>query len=140
MNETKTVGKLTLIICLFLAMSGCLSIEVIDNVKNPGVYFRDAQREIARLQGPHWRNRSPEQIHILVYDKDERKIVKITTPVGLVDECSDLRFWIDEGKDEFDLDIRYDFNRRKFRNLRHKRPGLLTEINDRGNRVLIWLE
>jgi hypothetical protein len=140
MNETKTVGKLILIICLFLAMSGCMSIEVIDNVKNPGAYFRDAQREIARLQGPRWRRKSPEQIHILVYDKDERKIVKIKTSVGLVDQCSDLGYWIDEGKDEFDLEIRYDFDRRKFRNLRHKRPGLLTEINDRGNRILIWLE
>lgn len=137
MKTVKRTGTLMGIACLCLVLSGCLSVEVIENVRNPEAYFRDAQRDIAHLYG---RKRTPEQIHILVYDKVERKIVKIITPVWLADECSDWQYWIDKGKDEYDLEIRYDFNRRKFRNLNRRRPGILAEINERGNRVLIWLE
>jgi len=140
MKTTIRNAKSVLLIGLVLAMSGCLSVEVIENVKNPGAYFRDAQREIERVSGRRRHRRNPEQIHILVYEKKDRRIVRLTTPVWMVDECSDLGYWIEEGKDEFDLEIRYDFDRSKFRNLKHKRPGLLAEINDRGNRVLIWLE
>ena len=79
-------------------------------------------------------------MHILVYDRDERKIVKIVLPVCLVDGCSDVEHWIERGKDEFNFKIRYDFDRRKFRNLRHRRAGFLAEFNDKGNKVLVWLE
>jgi hypothetical protein len=140
MRAVKTFGKTIVTGLFFLLMSGCVCVEVIDNVKNPGAYFRKARREIGRLQSRRRFQRCPEQVHLLVYDKDEKKIVKITTPVWLVDGCTDLERRIDKGKDELDLEIRYDFDRKKFRNLKSKRPGFLAEINERGNRVLIWLE
>jgi hypothetical protein len=110
-------------------------------VKNPRRYFRDAYREISRIhRSRRYRRAVPKQIHILVYERSERKIVRITTPVWMVDACTDLDQWIDEGRDEFDLKIRYDFDRRKLRNLKHKRPGLLVDIKDKGDKVLIWLD
>ena len=138
MKQVQIGGKLTAIVILSLLMSGCLCVEVIEDVGHPGTYFRKARHEIERIQ--RCRGRCPEQMHILVYDKDERKIVRITVPVWLVEGCSDLEHWIDRGKDEFDLKIRYDFDGRKFRNLKRRRAGFLAEVNDRGSRVLVWLE
>ena len=140
MRKTRALGQFVLIGFFVVAMTGCLSVEVIDNVRNPEAYFREAHREIARIQRHRRYKRHAEKIHILVYEKEERKIVKISTSVFLVDENTDLEHWIEEGKDEFDLKIRVDFNRRKFRNLRHKRPGFLAEIKDRGSKVLVWLD
>lgn len=138
MNRLKTLGKFVLVGILPFILNSCLCVEVIDNVRNPGDYFQKAYREIARIHR-HRRER-PERLHMLVYERSERKIVRITTPVWMVDACTDMEKWIKRGRDEFDLEIRYHFDRRRFRNLKHKRPGLLAEIKDRGNKVLIWLD
>jgi hypothetical protein len=141
MKRFSTAAKCVLMGVIPLFLSGCLCVEVIDNVRNPGRYFQEAYREIDRIHRHHRRGGDrAEQLHILVYEKDERKIVKIETPVWMADTCTDLDEWIERGRDEFDLEIRYDFSRRKFRNLKLKRPGLLAEFKDRGDRVLIWLE
>lgn len=135
------MGKGILLALIPLFLCSCLSVEVIEDVRNPGYYFRKAYREIDRIHRFHRRGRGrAEQLHILVYERDERKIVRIATPVWIVDSCTDLDEWVDKGRDEFDLKIRYDFNRRKFRHLKSKRPGLLAEFRDKGNKVLIWLE
>ena len=68
------------------------------------------------------RKQHPEQLHVLVYEKSDRKIVKVILPVGIVDSCTDLEHWIEEECDEFGFEKRYDLkkyrlNRKKFRNL-----------------------
>ena len=129
-----------------LYLSGCLYVDVIDNVKNPERYFREAYREIARITRSRFhRKRQPEQLHVLVYERSERKIVKVILPVGIVDSCSDLEHWVEEEYDEFGLKKRYDLkryklNRKKFRNLRRKSPGYLAEFKDKDSKVLFWLE
>ncbi len=147
MNTIKTFWKLGAIILIALYLSGCLYVDVIDNVKNPERYFREAHREIARIprRDRFHRKQRPEQLHILIYERSERKIVKVILPVGIVDSCSDLEHRIEEECDEFGFEKRYDLkryklNRKKFRNLRHKSPGYLAEFKDKDSKVLIWLK
>ncbi|MFC2166511.1 hypothetical protein ACFLQZ_00935 [Acidobacteriota bacterium] len=146
MNTMKTNWKLGALILIVLYLSGCLYVDVINDVKNPEQYFREARREIARIPRNHLqRKHRPEQLHVLVYEKSERKIVKLILPVGIVDSCSDLEHWIEEECDEFGFEKRYDLkkyklNRKKFRNLQHKRPGYLAEFKDKDSKVLIWLK
>jgi len=146
MNTIKTYWKLGALILTVLYLSGCLYVDVVDNVKNPERYFREAYREISRISRNrfHKKHRS-EQLHVLVYERSERKIVKVILPVGIVDSCSDLENWIEEECDEFGFEKRYDLkryklNRKKFRNLRHKSPGYLAEFKDKDSKVLIWLK
>jgi len=146
MNTIKTNCKLGALILIVFYLSGCLYVDVVDNVKNPERYFREAYREIARIPSSRFhRKNPPEQLHILVYEKSDRKIVKVILPVGLVDSCSDLEHWIEEECDEFGVEKRYDLkryklNRKKFKNLRRKRPGYLAEFKDKDSKVLIWLK
>lgn len=147
MNTIKTFWRLGALILIMLYLSGCLYVDIIDNVKNPERYFREAHREIARIAPRDRFNRKhrPEQLHVLVYERSERKIVKVILPVGIVDSCSDLERWIEEECDEFGFEKRYDLkryklNRKKFKNLRHKSPGYLAEFKDKDSKVLIWLK
>ena len=146
MNTIKTNWKIGVLFLIVCCLSGCLYVDVIDNVKNPDRYFREANREIAQIQ----RNRRPrnhraEQLHVLVYEKSERKIVKVILPVGIVDSVSDLEHLVQEECDEFGFKKRYDLkkykiNRKKFRNLHRKSPGYLAEFKDKDSKVLIWLK
>lgn len=146
MNTFKTFWKLGALILAVFYLSGCLYVDVIDNVNNPERYFREAHREINRIpRNRFYRKHQPEQLHVLVYERSERKIVKIVLPVGIIDSCSDLEHWIEEECDEFGFKKRYDLkryklNRKKFRNLRHKSPGYLAEFKDKDSKVLIWLK
>ncbi|MCJ7582304.1 MAG: hypothetical protein MUP98_17455 [Candidatus Aminicenantes bacterium] len=146
MNTIKTNWKLGALLLAVLYLSGCLYVDVIDNVKNPERYFREAYREIAQIPRSRiQRKHRSEQLHVLVYERSERKIVKIILPVGIVDSCSDLEHWIEEEYDEFGFEKRYDLkkyklNRNKFRNLQHKSPGYLAEFKDKDSKVLIWLK
>ncbi len=146
MNKIKTLWKLGTLIFIVIYLSGCLYVDVIENVKNPERYFREAYREIDRIPRNRFaRKHRPEQLHVLVYERSERKIVKVILPVGLVDSCSDLEHWIEEECDEIGFEKRYDLkryrlNRKKFRNLRRKSPGYLAEFKDKDSKVLIWLK
>ena len=146
MNTIKTFWKLGTLILIVFYLSGCLYVDVVEDVKNPDRYFREAYREIARIPSSRFRrNIRPEQLHVLVYERSERKIVKVILPVGLVDSCSDLEHWIEEECDEFGFEKRYDLkryklNRKKFRNLQRKSPGYLAEFKDKDSKVLIWLK
>ena len=146
MNRIKKIGQWITLLLIVMYFTGCLYVDVIENVKNPNRDFREAYREIARIPRSRlYRKRHPEQLHVLVYEQSERKIVKIILPVGLVDSCSDLERWVEEECDEFGIKKRYDLkryrlNRRKFRNLRYKSPGYLAEFKDKDSKVLIWLK
>lgn len=147
MNTIKTFWKFGALILAVLYLSGCLYVDVIDNVKNPERYFREAHREIRRIspRDRFHKKHQPEQLHVLVYERSERKIIKVILPVGIVDSCSDLEHWIKEECDEFGFEKGYDLkryrlNRKKFRNLRHKSPGYLAEFKDKDSKVLIWLK
>ena len=142
-HESQVTNRRLLVV---LYLSGCLYVDVIDDVKNPDRYFREAYREISGIPRNRFhRKQRPEQLHVLVYEKSERKIVKVILPVGIVDSCSDLEHWIEEEYDEFGFEKRYDLkryklNRKKFRNLKRKSPGYLAEFKDKDSKVLIWLK
>ena len=146
MNKIIKNWKLGALLLIVMYLSGCLYVDVIEDVKNPDRYFREAYREIAKIpRSRSHRKQQPEQLHVLVYEKSDRKIVRVILPVGIVDSCTDLEHWIEEEFDDFGFEKRYDLkkhrlNRKKFRNLKHKRPGYLAEFKDKDSKVLIWLK
>lgn len=122
---------------------GCL--VNITHVSNPDRYFEDAMRSARAVAG---REGPARELRVLVYDADERKLVRVEVPLSLVRRLAEAEDW------DFDLDD-HDFchsgsrgcaeARRKLRKFRgrdlEKLPlGPLVEVNeDDGERVFVYL-
>jgi hypothetical protein len=137
--------RLAIAAVVTLTGAGCL--VNVTHVSNPDRYFEEARRnarEVSGLNGP------ARELRVLVYDANERKLVRVEVPLSLVRRLSD-----NDGFDwDFDLDD-HDFchsgsrgcaeARRKLRKFRgrdlEKLPlGPLVEVNeDDGERVFVYL-
>jgi len=122
------------ILPIVLLMSGCFCVEVKQNVKNPNKYFRDAFRQIENLTKSYPERRGPvDNIHILIYEKSERELVRVIAPMWIIDAGMNYA-------DTYDVDTDCDFEFQEIAKLREIGPGMLMEADGDGSRVLIWLE
>lgn len=135
--------RLAITTALAFTTFGCL--VNVTHVSNPDRYFEEARRSAGAVAG---RPGPAKELRVLVYDADERKLVRVEVPLGLV-----LRLAENE---EFDWDFDdHDFchsgsrgcseARRKLRKFRgrdlEKLPlGPLVEVTeDDGERVFVYL-
>ncbi len=141
MKISKRKIQIVAIVFLVFFLSACLNVRVIENVKNPERYFRKAYQQIEEihLRYPD-RERRPDTVHILIYEGKENKIVKVSTPLWLVDGCMDLGMLAAENESEIDFEDRYDFDWSEIKDFSRVGAGLLIEIEDEKNKVLIWLK
>jgi len=131
-----------------LAFSTSACLVNISHVSNPDRYFEEARRNAAAVAG---RPGPAKELRVLVYDADERKLVRVEVPLGLVLRLVEREFDGDSGLDLDDMDFCHsggrgcDEARRKLRKFRgkdlEKLPlGLLVEVNeDDGERVFVYL-
>lgn len=137
--------RLAITCTLAFATVGCL--VNVTHVSNPDRYFEEARRSAQAVAG----QRGPaRELRVLVYDADERKLVRVELPLGLVRRLAD--------HGEFDWDFDFDDHdvcssgsrgcaeaRRKLRKFRgrdlEKLPlGPLVEVTeDDGERVFVYL-
>jgi hypothetical protein len=137
--------RLAIAAALACTSLGCL--VNVSHVSNPDRYFDEARRTanaVAGRQGP------ARELRVLVYDADERKLVRVEVPLGLVARLADNQ--------DFDWDFDFDSHdlcrsgsrgcaeaRRKLRKFRgrdlDKLPlGPLVEVTeDDGERVFVYL-
>lgn len=140
MEKIKRTGQIATIVLLPLLLSACFAVRVIEDVKNPDRYFKKAYRQIDRIHKDHPnREGRPHKIYVLIYDESDRKLVKVVAPFWLVDVCMDIGEEVGN-KDEFGLEERYDFDWKGLEDLEEIGPGLLVEIEDEKNKILIWIE
>ena len=132
MKRTKT--PLLGLLGLSLIASGCL-VDV-RTVSDPTPEFRRARadvEEVARHPGP------AKSVHVLVYDADERKLVKVDVPLWLVHKFKDEDDEIDLGHE---ISGRASEHLKKvcLRDLEKVGRGALVEVeDDDGTQVLVWL-
>jgi hypothetical protein len=107
-------------------------------VADPTAAFRDARAEALRVQG---RPGPARQLNVLVYDPDDREMVRVRVPMWLARKAAGHVNW-----DDVDLDGRdRDAARRVTRHLRledieRAGLGILAEVEDEGGeQVLVWL-
>lgn len=141
MKISKRRTQIVAIIFLVFFLSACLNVRIIENVKNPDRYFEKAYRQIEEihLRYPD-RERKPDAVHILIYEGKENKIIKVSTPIWLVNGCLDMGMWAAENESEIDFEDRYDFDLSEIKDLSRIGSGLLVEIEDEKNKILIWLK
>ena len=136
---------ITLTLSLTLAMTSVGCLVNITHVSNPDRYFDEAMRSARAVAG---REGPARELHVLVYDADDRKLVRVDLPLGLVGRLAKNA--------DFDWDFDdHDFGesshrgcleaRRKLRKFRgrdlEKLPlGPLVEVTeDDGERVFVYL-
>jgi hypothetical protein len=140
MRKTKKVTQFALLILIPLILSGCFTVRVIRNVKNPEHYFSSAYKRIDTIhqKRPNREGRA-DSIQVLVYEASERQLVKVSAPFWLVNTCMDIGIKVADEEEGFEFDERYDFDWRDIKDLEQLGPGLLVEIEDEESKVLIWL-
>ncbi|MBK5256390.1 MAG: hypothetical protein JJE39_10190 [Vicinamibacteria bacterium] len=135
--------RLAITCSLAFASIGCL--VNVTHVSNPDRYFEEAMRNaraVAGRQGP------ARELHVLVYDADERKLVRVDLPLGLVSRLArDADF--DWDFDDFDVcnssrhgcsEARHRLRRFSGRDLAKLPLGPLVEVSDDdGERVFVYL-
>ncbi|MGQ9673677.1 MAG: hypothetical protein ACUVV5_11205 [Candidatus Aminicenantales bacterium] len=130
-----------LILLQTTALTGCLGVQVIENVKERDPHFQKAQARIEQIHRK-WPGRQgqPNRPRLLVHDRFSRELIKLSIPGWMGETC--LRTGREEvaAEAEFHLEQRYELNRRSTPDLGKVGLGLLLEIDSEEDRVLIWLE
>ena len=138
-NLRRTIQGLVILVMVSL-LSGCFTVRIIRNVENPDRYFDKAYARIERIHERHpKREGRSRRIHLLIYNEEDRELVSVRAPFWLVNSCLDIGI-SDSDVGTLDLDDRYDIDWRDIKELERIGPGLLVEIDDEHNKVLIWLD
>lgn len=129
----RRAAVLSVLVVAAAISTGCL--VQIDHVSDPGSAFRAARAEAARVQG---RPGPAHELNVLVFDPDDRELVRVSLPMWL---CRKL-----EGKVDWDDDREARVARSVKRHVRMEQLeraglGVLAEVEEEGGQqVLIWLK
>jgi len=132
------------------AFMGAACFVEINHVADPTDAFRQARTEAERLQG---RPGPAHDVNVLVYDRDERQLVRVSVPLWLVrklDHHGDLDFDDDddhdhdghhEGRHHDDEHWKQTVRRHiNLKDLEKAGLGVLVEVDEEaGDKVLVWL-
>jgi len=120
--------------------AGCVFEVSVQEMRDPRPAFEAARRDAMRLQG---RRRRARELNVLVYDPDDRKLVRACIPMWLVRKIGN---GIGTGRDEVEVSPEGERVERRLR--RHVRIeeiekaglGILVEVEEEdGGLVLVWL-
>lgn len=141
MRRSKRYAQAVLAIVFLVMTSACFAVRVVENVRNPSRYFDQAYSEIERIHrlDPH-REGTPRRVKVLIYDASERKLIRIAAPFWLVETCADIGERASQDREEMDFAKRYDFDWGGLEDLEKVGPGLLAEIDDHRNKILVWID
>ncbi len=140
MRNLRRISQGFLILAIVTLVSGCFTVRIIKNVEDPDRYFGPANKKIERIHERHPnREGRSRRIHLLIYKESDRELVRISAPFWFVNSCLDIGIK-DSDVESFDIEERYDIDWRDIKELEQIGPGLLVEIDDEQNKVLIWLD
>lgn len=141
MENWKRVIKVAAAVFVPFLLSACFGISIQEDVKNPSRYFKRARSRIEEIQSrySHIKQR-PHHVHLLIYEGSDCKLVRLSVPLWLVNGCLELGMEAAEKENEFDFEDRYDFDWRAIKDLGQFGKGLLVEVEDEEDWILIWLE
>ena len=143
MASQKRIFQIVGLVLLAFLVTGCFSVSIVENVKNPDRHFRNAYERIEKISRKYPDRRAfPHEIHVLVYEESDRQLVKVCTPLWFVDTCVEAGVSIAEREQDFEFAEKYDFDWHQLKNWKEMGPGLLVEVEDleEGTKVLVWLE
>jgi len=141
MEKARKTGCLIAAIVLPLFLSGCLKLKVVSHVNDPGTYFGRAFQRIEEIRSasPN-REGHPRTLNVLVYDGNSRELVEVQTPLWIVRGALDIGLHFAQHEDDRHWGKRYDFDRKALSDISRFGRGLLVQVDDDRDKVLIWLD
>ena len=125
-------GRLLVALVATVLSAGCF--VDIEEVSDPGPAFAEARAEAARVEG---RPGPADRLEVLVYDRHDGQLVRVSLPMWAVEKMDD---------EEIDIDLDDDAVKRVRSHLKlselSKAPlGPLVEVEEEdGDQVLVWLK
>jgi hypothetical protein len=136
----RTVTGVGVVLAAVLS-SGCLvKIHKVERAAEAAAAFQEARAEIARIQdtaGP------AHQLHVLVYDPEDREMVRVTLPLWLARKFEGRVDWDEEldGDDDAERVARRVRKHVSLKDLEKMGRGVLVEVEEHdGEQVLVWLQ
>jgi hypothetical protein len=109
----------------------------VTRVSDPGALFDQARREAARYQG---RPGPARELNVLVYERDEGKLVRVSVPMWFVRAAERRVDWDKELDHDDDDAARHVRRHVRLEDLEKAGLGLLVEVDEEdGEKVLVWL-
>jgi len=130
-------ARCLLAVALGLVAAGCL--VQIETVRDPRPHFERARLEAERFQG---RPGPAHELNVLVYDADDRKLVRVQIPMWLARKIAKKADWDEERRGDDDEERAKRAVRRHvdLRDIEKAGLGILVEVvEDSGEQVLVWL-
>ncbi len=141
MEITRKTVLLAAVVFLPLFLAGCLNVRVVRNVSDPGEYFDRALGRIGEIQSacPN-REGNPQSLNIIVFDGGSRELVQVKTPLWIVRAALDAGEHSAGHEDDRRWGKRYDFDWNGLSDLGRFGRGLLVQVDDGRDKVLVWLD
>jgi hypothetical protein len=142
MKKLSRVVMLAGIISLPLFFCACLGIRIMEHVQNPDYYFDRAYDQIERIHREcPGREGRPHHLHILVYDGSDGELIQLSVPLWLVRLGVDVGMRAAESDRDFqEIEERYNVDWRAIKHFDRIGPGLMVEVKDEADKILIWLK
>jgi hypothetical protein len=118
--------------------TGC--IVQITKVTDPRPMFEQARLEANRYAGRPGR---AHEVNVLVYERDEGQLIRVSVPIWLVKQMERHADWDDADRRDDDMDhVRRVLKRRlRVEDLEKAGLGTLVEVEEEdGEQVLVWLK
>ncbi|HVR71231.1 MAG TPA: hypothetical protein VMT87_10345 [Vicinamibacteria bacterium] len=110
----------------------------ITRVSDPGPVFAQARRDAARHQG---RPGPARELNVLVFEKSERKLVRVSVPMWIVRAAERRVDWEKEIGGEGGDEVAWRVRRHvRLEDIEKAGLGILAEVEEEdGEQVLVWL-
>ena len=137
MRRFHIMFKISVLAASLAFLTGCLGIRVYSHVDDPEPFFDRAYREIDRLERS---GRNAREVCLLVHDASDGELVRVDVPLWLVLPFAEVGVEVIEHDHRFEKwEDRYEFDRRALRHLEDWGPGLLIDVREDNDHVLVWL-
>ncbi len=134
---------LILFLLILLLASGCMNLQIKVDLDYPAPLFKQTIRTLNKLHRKDpYRKGHVSNLNVLLYNGEERKLIRVSFPIGLVDSelvensgsrAREIRKY---GKNYVNI------NFKGLKGLRPLGPGLLTEleISEEKTHIILWLD
>lgn len=141
MRKSKHLLKPTGLAILLLFFCSCFSVRIIENIENPDHYFSKTYDKIEKLYHRFPERKGPVNfLNVLVHEGRSRKIVIVRIPIWIVNSCLKLGWKAVQYNRDFGCVRKYEVDWKGMKSLSQFGPGLLVQVEDERDRILIWLK
>jgi hypothetical protein len=109
----------------------------VTQVADASPLFEQARREALRHQG---RPGPARELNVLVYERGDRKLVRVSLPMWFVRAAERRAHWHKELEDDDDEVVRHVRRHVRLEDIEKAGLGILVEVDEEdGEQVLVWL-